>query len=32
MMLMPQASKTLVEYLRLAADKVEENERLLDEI
>lgn len=32
MMLMPQAPKTFAEALRLAADKVEENERLLGEI
>lgn len=32
MMLVPQAPKTFAEALRLAADKVEENERLLGEI
>lgn len=32
MMLIPQAPKTFAEALRLAADKVEENERLLGEI
>lgn len=32
MRLMPQAPKTFAEALRLAADKVEENERLLGEI